>query len=183
MVARYNSDLANNFGNLASRVLNMAIKYCDGVSPNARANGPLKDLIGKTFDEANAYIADFNFSEAQAVIWKLIGETNAYIETTEPFKLAKEDITKAQEVLGDCLESLRAVCLMAYPTMPDTCTELWRRLGLSDVQPIEKCVLPGAIEWGSYPEGLPLEKGESLFPRIDAETNSSSPRIDSETSS
>lgn len=167
MLARYNSDLANNFGNLASRVLNMAIKYCDGVSPEARENGILKDQIAETFTKANAQFEAFNFSEAHETIWNLIGSANAYIETREPFKLAKTDIAAAQAVLGDCLEALRAVCLMAYPAMPDTATELWRRLGLAEVQPIEKMRLPDDIAWGSYPADLTLEKGESLFPRIE----------------
>lgn len=166
MLARYNSDLANNFGNLASRVLNMAIKYCDGISPEVRKDGPLKDQIFETFAKANNYFLDFNFSQAHETIWNLIGSVNAYIEAAEPFKLAKTDMQAAQAVLGDCLETLRAICLMAYPVMPDTATELWRRLGLEQSQPIEKMRLPEDITWGSYPAGLTLEKGESLFPRI-----------------
>lgn len=169
MLARYNSDLANNFGNLASRVLNMAIKYCNGVSPKQRANGPLKELIQSTYEKTNELMLDFNFSEAHATIWKLIGEVNAYIETTEPFKVAKQDLTQAQSILGDCLEALRAICLFAYPAMPHTAEELWRRLGLQEKTPIETMRLPNDISWGSYEAGLPLEKGESLFPRIDAE--------------
>jgi methionyl-tRNA synthetase len=168
MLARYNSDLANNFGNLASRVLNMAIKYCDGVSPSARKEGPLKDLIASTFTQANDYFSEFNFSEAHATIWKLIGDVNAYIESTEPFKVAKTDMESAQAILGDCLEALRAICLFAYPAMPATAEELWRRLGL-EATPIDTMRLPDDIVWGSYPAGQTLEKGESLFPRIDSE--------------
>ncbi len=168
MLARYNSDLANNFGNLASRVLNMAIKYCDGVSPENRAQGPLRDAIAKTFEETNQLMLDFNFSQAHATIWKLIGDVNSYIESTEPFKVAKQDIEAAKDILGDCLEALRAICLFAYPAMPQTAAELWRRLGLQEETPIEKMRLPDDIAWGSYKAGCKLEKGESLFPRIDA---------------
>lgn len=167
MLARYNSDLANNFGNLASRVLNMAIKYCDGVSPQVRENSELKGLVATTFDQANKLMLEYDFSQAHEKIWSLIGATNAYIEAREPFKLAKTDLEAAQAVLGDCLESLRAICLMAYPAMPETCKELWRRLGL-DETPIETMRLPEDISWPSYPAGKFLEKGESLFPRIEA---------------
>ncbi|MFZ1820807.1 MAG: methionine--tRNA ligase, partial [Acidimicrobiia bacterium] len=69
----------------------------------------------------------------------------------------------------DCLEALRAICLFAYPAMPATCEELWRRLGLNIDTPIDKVQLPRDLEWGSMPAGLPLEKGESLFPRIVAD--------------
>lgn len=169
MVARYNSDLANNFGNLASRVLNMAIKYCDGMSTDKRKDGPLKELISQTFDKANKEIEDFNFSGAHETIWDLIGATNTFIESSEPFKVAKTDIESAQAILGDCLEALRAVCLMAYPAIPATASELWSRLGLQEGTPIETMRLPKDIEWGSYPSGLKLEKGESLFPRIEEE--------------
>ncbi|MEI2833872.1 MAG: methionine--tRNA ligase [Acidimicrobiia bacterium] len=169
MVARYNSDLANNFGNLTARVLNMAIKYCDGLSTDKRANGPLKNAIAQTFEKCETLMGEFNFSEFHKTIWELIGACNSYIEQTEPFKMAKEDMAGAQAVLGDCLEALRAICLFAYPAMPATCEELWRRLGLNIDTPIDKVQLPRDLEWGSMPAGLPLEKGESLFPRIVAD--------------
>ncbi|MFN8015977.1 MAG: methionine--tRNA ligase [Acidimicrobiia bacterium] len=167
MLSRYNSDLANNFGNLASRVLNMASKYCDGVSTDRRANGPLKDLIQETYSKANEQMKEFNFSGAHETIWGLIGATNAYIEETEPFKVAKTDIEKAQAILGDCLEALRAVCLMAYPAIPASAEKLWGRLGLTETSPIEEMRLPHDIAWGKYEAGLKLEVGEPLFPRIE----------------
>ena len=147
----------------------MAIKYCDGVSTDKRANGPLKDAIKSTFEKCSTLMEEFNFSEFHKVIWELIGSCNSYIEATEPFKMAKDDLAGAQAVLGDCLEALRAICLFAYPAMPATCEELWRRLGLAESTPIEKAILPKDIEWGSMPAGLTLEKGESLFPRIVSE--------------
>lgn len=88
---------------------------------------------------------------AHETIWSLIGATNAYIETSEPFKVAKTDLESAQAILGDCLEALRAVCLMSYPAMPETAAELWRRLGLQEDTPIEKMQLPEGIKWGKLP--------------------------------
>ena len=68
--------------------------------------------------------------------------------------------------MGDALETLRIVSVLASPAIPSTCVEVWRRIGL-DGSPTDQ-QLPAAATWGGYPGGLPVEKGESLFPRIKA---------------
>jgi methionyl-tRNA synthetase len=168
MVARYNADLANNFGNLASRVLNMAVSYCDGVAPSARAGGPLVASAQRAADVATARMEALDFSTALGAIWDLIRDTNAYIEDTEPWKLNKAgDADAVAAVIGDCLEALRIVALLASPVVPGACGELWRRLGLDGTPEDQR--LPDAAAWGLGPSGTPLEKGDALFPRIEAE--------------
>jgi methionyl-tRNA synthetase len=167
MVARYNSDLANNFGNLASRVLNMATNYVGGVTPEARENGPLVESARAAFEGLRDGIDQLDFSGGFGAVWQLIKDANAYIEDREPWKLHKAgDADATAAVLADCLEALRVVALLASPVIPHAAGELWRRLGLPGVP--EEQRLPDAAEWGSAPTARnPLEKGASLFPRID----------------
>ena len=80
MVARYNADLANNFGNLANRVLNMAVNYCDGVVPDTRADGPLVDAAATAFDALTDGMDELDYSNGFGAVWDLIRATNSYIE-------------------------------------------------------------------------------------------------------
>jgi methionyl-tRNA synthetase len=168
MVARYNADLANNFGNLASRVLNMAVSYCDGVAPAARAAGPLVASAANAAEVAIARMEVLDYSSALGAIWDLIRDTNAYIEDSEPWKLNKAgDADAVAAVLGDCLEALRIVALLASPVIPRACGDLWGRLGLDGAPEDQR--LPGAAAWGLGPVGTTLDKGAPLFPRIETE--------------
>jgi methionyl-tRNA synthetase len=167
MVARYNADLANNFGNLASRVLNMAVGYCGGVVPAARADGPLVDATSSAFDGCARAFARLDYAGALGAVWDLIRAANAYIEDREPWKLHKAGAADAvAAVLGDCLEVLRIVTLLASPVIPRATEELWRRLGLPGGPADQR--LPEAAAWGLLPAGATLEKGAALFPRLDA---------------
>ena len=123
MVARYNADLANNFGNLANRVLNMAVNYCDGVAPDARADGPLVAAAAAAFDERDAATLErLDFAGAFGAVWELIGAANSFIEDSEPWKLHKAgDADAVAGVLGDCLEALRIVAVLASPVIPNAC--------------------------------------------------------------
>ena len=167
MLARYNADLANNFGNLASRVLNMAMSYCDGRVPDGRADGPLRAQAAVAFETMEAAFPTLDFSGAFGAVWQLIRDANAYIEDSAPWKTHKAgDAAATAAVLGDCLETLRIVALLASPLIPRAATELWRRLGLDGTP--EQARLPEAAHWGSVPTaGNPLEKGAALFPRLE----------------
>lgn len=165
MVARYNSDLANNFGNLASRVLNMAMNYCDGVAPEARADGPLVGAVERALTVETEAMDALDLSGALAAVWELIRAANTYIEDRRPWALYKDgDVDATAAVLGDCLEALRVVALLASPAIPRASAELWRRLGLTGRPEDER--LPAAAAWGSMPAGVALTKGAPLFPRI-----------------
>jgi methionyl-tRNA synthetase len=166
MVARYNADLANNFGNLANRVLNMAVNYCGGVVPDAREDGPLVDAAANAFSRQQAALERLDFSTGFGAVWDLIRATNAYIEDRQPWALNKAgESTKTAAVLGDCLEALRIIALLASPVIPNAAAELWRRLGLEG-RP-EQQRLPDAAAWGLLPPGGSVEKGAPLFPRFE----------------
>jgi len=167
MLARYNADLANNFGNLVNRVLTMATNYVGGVVPDTRADGPLVDAAAAAFEGLQSGMAKLDFSGGYLAVWELIRATNAYIEERQPWALNKAGDTAATAaVLGDCLEALRVVSVLTAPLMPGTAAELWRRLG----QPgrPEEQRLPGAAAWGQLPAGNRLERGAPLFPRKEA---------------
>jgi methionyl-tRNA synthetase len=168
MVQRYNSDLANNFGNLANRVLNMAVNYCGGVVPDVRENGPLVDAAATAYTGIAEAIERLDLAGGFAAVWDLIRATNSFIEDRAPWALNKAGDTDAvARVIGDCLESLRIVALLTSPVIPNAAGELWRRLGLPG-RPEDQRV-PGAAAWGQLPAGSKLEKGEPLFPRKEAE--------------
>ncbi|HTK17550.1 MAG TPA: methionine--tRNA ligase [Acidimicrobiia bacterium] len=168
MVQRYNADLANNFGNLANRVLNMAVNYCGGVVPDTRENGPLAEAAALAYTECAAAMERLDFSSGFGAVWDLIRAANSFIEDRAPWALNKAGDTEAVAgVIGDCLETLRIVALLSSPVIPRASAELWRRLGLSG-RPEDQRV-PAAAGWGQLPAGSKLEKGDPLFPRKETE--------------
>ena len=167
MVSRYNSDLANNFGNLANRVLAMSANYLGGRSPEEREDGPLVEQAGRAFEDMTAGLGRLEFASGFGAVWDLIRATNAFIEERQPWALDKAgEAVKTAGVLGDCLEALRIIALLASPIIPGAATELWRRLGLPG-RPDEQR-LPDAAAWGGMPAGAKLERGEPLFPRLES---------------
>jgi len=99
-------------------------------------------------------------------VWDLIRAANGYLEAEEPWRTHKAGDTAATAaVLGDCLEALRVVALLASPAIPGAAGELWRRLGLPGRPEDQR--LPDAAAWGLGPVGTALEKGDALFPRFE----------------
>jgi methionyl-tRNA synthetase len=162
MVARYNADLANNLGNLVSRVATVVGKACGGIGPAPSPDSPLKVVAEETLAAATDAWERVRPGEALDASWRLVRESNAYLEANEPWKA--EPGPDVDRVMGDALEALRIVTILASPAMPTICREIWRRLGLPGAP--EEQRLPDAAAWGGYPGGLTVEKGTPLFPRI-----------------
>ena len=97
--------------------------------------------------------------------WRLIREANALLEQTEPWKA--EPGPGVDGVLGDALEVLRIVAILASPAVPNAAQQVWERIGLTGDVADQR--LPEAGEWGGYPAGHPVEKGAPLFPRMKAD--------------
>jgi methionyl-tRNA synthetase len=93
--------------------------------------------------------------------WGLVRESNAFLETNEPWK--SEPGPEVDAVMGDALEALRIVTILASPAIPRTAAEIWRRLGLPG-SPTDQRVSED-VAWGQYPGGVVVEKGDPLFPR------------------
>ncbi len=161
IVARYNADLANNLGNLVSRVTTVVHSKCGGVGPGCNPDSVLAPVAAAVLDTATAAWARWAPHEALEETWRLIGSANAELEAAEPWKMEPGPAVDA--VLGDALEVLRIVAVLVAPAMPSTAAEVWRRIGLGGDPSAAR--LPDAAVWGGYAGGTEVVKGDPLFPR------------------
>ena len=168
LVARYNADLANNLGNLAQRVVTVVGSKCGGVGPAPRPEDDghrLARVAADVVREARSAWARFAPHDALAATWRLVHETNAELEAAEPWKMAPG--VAVDGVLGDALEALRIVTVLASPAVPLAAAEIWRRLGLPGLPDAAGRARDdgGELAWGGYPGGLPVVAGTPIFPR------------------
>ena len=161
LTARYNSDLANNLGNLLQRVTTVIANKLGGVAPSPVKDSPLAPIAAQMMGQAQESWNDFAPQGALEAVWSLIHETNALLESVAPWKLEPGPVL--ENVLGDALESLRLVCIAAYPVIPDTASKVWSRIGL-DGSPNDQ-IAPASLGWGLYRSDKKIEKGDPLFPR------------------
>ncbi len=161
LVSRYNSDLANNLGNLAARIATVVQKKCNGLGTAPSADSPLAEHARTAVADTMSWWEQVQPSRALEATWTLIRATNAHLENNEPWKA--EPGAAVDTVMGDALEALRIVTLLAFPAIPDTAREIWRRIGMTT--DIEACRIPADTAWGLYPAGSAVEKGDPLFPR------------------
>ena len=164
----YNADLANSWGNLISRSTNMCIKYFDGKTPeHTDGDGnPLAAIAEGLYERYAAKMAEFAYGDAAKEVMELIHAANHYIEDSEPWTLAK-DPAKAGElanVIWNLLEAIRISAHLLSPLMPSTSAEALRRIGCEAEARTED--LGAACAWGQLSAGLPVEKGDALFPRL-----------------
>jgi methionyl-tRNA synthetase len=162
LIKRFNSDLANNLGNLAARVATVVEKKCGGVGPASSANSPLAEIAATAVVETSQAWAAVQPSKALEATWKLIGATNSYLEDNEPWKMEPGDAVNA--VMGDALEALRIVCILSNPALPTTTQEIWNRIGLTGN--IIDLRINADTKWGQYTGGTQVVKGQPLFPRL-----------------
>ena len=172
--ARYHSELANGFGNLASRVIAMINKYYDGVVPApgayAEADLAIQSTVAKATATADAAIGKLAIHEAIAAIWTIVDELNGYITVQEPWVLAKTEETRERlgTVLYTTAEGLRALAVLLSPVIPDATAKLWTALGASSgLGELTDQNLANAGDWGQLPAGSAVASLEALFPRIE----------------
>jgi len=173
LVQRINSDLANDLGNLFSRVLTMVHKYFSGVVPQVDIRIEEELGLGLKSDALQAIktyeknMGAFAFHKALMAIWELISQMNKYIDLTTPWVLAKKKSSKKQleVVIYNLLESLRIISGLIYPIMPETAETMQKHLGLDPKKPFYN--LDSLKSWKTLIPGTNLPKSITLFPRID----------------
>jgi methionyl-tRNA synthetase len=167
MSARYQSELADQLGNLASRLTSMVERYRDGVLPDAALDAGLADGMEQAVRTADAAMDRLDFQAALVAIMGFVRTVNGYVTEREPWKLAKDPQQAAalDEVLYSTADSLRAIAVLLVSFMPKACHLLWESLGAPKPLP-EARIADAATE--HLPAGSPVRKGPILFPRLDA---------------
>ena len=174
LVQRYNSDLANDLGNLSSRTLTMINRYFNGSVPYPSplvARKAADDTIQQHAEVAIAEFAqlfdDYQFSRALEALWGLVGSVNKYLVEQEPWIVAEkegeENKARLATILYTAAEVLRIVTAVAHPVLPQSTAKIWQQLGLGDISKLNLADL----KWGQLPLGGKLGKVEPVFPRAD----------------
>jgi methionyl-tRNA synthetase len=160
---RYETELANDFGNLASRTLAMVERYRDGVVPDADPEPELAGDFEGAVSALEASLDELEIGRALETIWELVRRLNQYVEESKPWELARseteEDGRRLDSVLYGLAEGLRVVTLMLHPYLPESSEKLLAAIGQEEL---------ALSEFGSRPGGYRVEKTDPLFPKIEA---------------
>jgi methionyl-tRNA synthetase len=175
LVLRYNSDLANGLGNLASRTLTMIKQYRDDVIPNASpslsADHPLAAAALQAIDATTRSFDAFEFSKGLEAISTLLSAADKFIVEQAPWKLARSTDADARQKLDDALyasaETLRIAIALMHPILPESTANIWAQLGMPD--PIEKLEI-AKLAWGQLKPDQNIGLIAPVFPRIDAKS-------------
>lgn len=168
MVARYTSELANDFGNLASRAIAMIEKYCDGKIPAVAQEPALANAAAAAAAAADEKITALDFQGGILAILELCKNVNGYVTEKAPWVLAKDPANKSELdcVLYATCESLRILAVLFHPVMPQTSQKLWRALGATVLGELSAQRIDDVARWGQLPMGAQTSRGEVLFPRL-----------------
>ena len=187
LIQRINSDLANDLGNLFSRVLSMAHKYFDGVVPEveptveAECEFGLEVSAREAIADYEGYMESFQFHNALQAVWKFISQMNKYVDVTAPWELAKKKSSRKSlsVVIYNLLQGLRIISGLLYPVIPDTASKMQKHLGLD---PETRFYLLDQLKTWKYIEsGTQLPKSIALFPRIDQSEKTTDSLVKSQT--
>jgi methionyl-tRNA synthetase len=169
LVQRYNSDLANGLGNLASRTLTMIEKYCGGAMPKGSSDLSISLAPWRAperIQQVRSLYEQYHFTRVLEEIWRLITDVDLLISEQKPWALAEDPAKRAhlETVLWIAADTLRAVAMLAHPVLPNATEKLWRALGQSGSigeQRIDE------LQWATLRPGTKIAKAETLFPRIE----------------
>jgi methionyl-tRNA synthetase len=166
LIGRYNAELANGLGNLASRTLTMIQQYRGGVIPASEGDPAIATAALETIKSALTLFDEFEFSRGLEAIWGLLSAVDRFIVQQAPWKLAKDPAAKdALDVtLYTSAEALRIATALLAPVMPESTEKIWSQLGM--IEPLES-VRIDALTWGQLKGGQRIGEISAVFPRID----------------
>ena len=166
VINRFNTDLANNLGNLVSRTVAMTKKYFDGNIPAPQGDegvdGELKAVCADTVKKFDELMDSFKIAEACECVFEMLSRANKYIDETTPWVLAKDEEKKPRlgTVLYNLLEAIRIAAILLTPIIPSTCKEIFKQIG-TDATEYE------SLEFGKLVSGQSVGESKILFTRID----------------
>lgn len=181
LIDRTNSDLASGLGNLSSRTLTMIQRYREGRIPSGRipedkllfakrsgfdTDETIVGFIEHARDEFLLHFENYAFSRALESVWSVIARVDKMISEAKPWELAKDENQREtlNAVLYCAAESLRWLCVLLYPVMPEASSSIYTQLGLSGSPAAHD---PAGFKWSGLPEGTQIGEVKPLFPRID----------------
>lgn len=168
-IKRYNADLSNDIGNLASRTLAMIEKYREGLIPAKVKSPDFEKVWEETKNSTLELMGQFKISESLIKIWEFINKANKHIEDSQPWTLAKsseqKDIEKLDAVLYEVAESIRLSAIILIPFMPSSCQKILNQLGIEKKTGDIRLEVDGI--WGSFDGNTKTGEREILFPRIE----------------
>ena len=178
LVGRLNADLANDLGNLVSRATTLIVNLAGGRVPADDAAAPEETgELGRAFEraatEAGRAMEEFAFHRALAACWEFIGAVNRFVDTTQPWALAKrpDQRAKLDTVLYALAESLRLLGIVLSPFLPEAAAKIRAGLGQAG-EPVM-----ADAQWGKIVAGTPVAKVSGLFPRIDENKSAHTPAV------
>ncbi len=170
-VQRYNTELANELGNLLNRSVVMAARYLDGIVPavdgNHAALDALKAQTDETLNAVGEAIDAMNPNAVLDAVWKLVREANRFAEVQAPWHLVKDASkrTELEVTIYALLETMRQLSVLLFPVIPSKACEIWRQLGAKGSP--EDIHLDGLKTWGGLDANLKVAPGDPVFPRIE----------------
>jgi methionyl-tRNA synthetase len=176
LVQRYNGDLANGYGNLVSRVVNMVHKYFGGVLPEAGVLGTAEISIQNdaalTIAEFGAQFEAMDFSRALESVWALVAAVDGYLTAAAPWKkpvdISVEIHAETQvRVLATAAEAIRVITALVYPILPESAGKVWQQLGLGNLEDAVKHGDLKTVAWGGLRAGTKFQEPAALFPRAE----------------
>jgi methionyl-tRNA synthetase len=159
-IKRYNSDLANDLGNLVNRTINLVEKLFNGILPSGFISSDIETAIDSTIKNVDHYMTNVSFSEALTEIWKLVGEFNKLLDKEKPWTAS---IDSAKNTLSQCIAGISIISFLVYPFIPETSKKIWKILNIEE-SVANKIILNKDVM--KIPEGTKAGKREILFTRI-----------------
>lgn len=161
LIERYNADLANGIGNLASRTLAMVQQYFDGVVPESEGSKMISESAVATTVSVIEAFNSFDFTRGIEAVLAFVSQIDKFIVEHAPWK----NVDNRAMTLYTAIEGLRFICIWMYPILPYSMAKIWQQLGMS--KPLDH-VRSEALSWGGIAAGQKIQKPQAVFPRIDA---------------